>query len=82
MSMDDARSRFPECVSCNEGVDENNPALGHHVDESGEYWHATCYAKWESNQEGPEPDYDYVRYEDSPSYRQSMTDAGRGHLLP
>lgn len=25
---------------------------------------------------------EHTRYEDSPSYRQSMTDAGRGHLLP
>ena len=29
----------------------------------------------------PEPDYDYVPYEESQSYRESMIDAGRGHLL-
>ena len=29
----------------------------------------------------PEPDYNYTPYEESASYRESMIDAGRGHLL-
>lgn len=28
-----------------------------------------------------EPDYDHVPHEESQSYRESMIDAGRGHLL-
>lgn len=27
------------------------------------------------------PDYDYVRHEDTASYRESLRDAGRGHLV-
>ena len=91
MSMDNALLRFPQCVGCDEGVDENNPSLGYHMDEDKQYWHATCWSVYCSENEydietgkeypEPEPDYDFVRYEDSQSYRDSMTDAGRGHLL-
>lgn len=29
----------------------------------------------------PQPDYDYVKHEDTASYRDSLRDAGRGHLV-
>jgi hypothetical protein len=35
----------------------------------------------ESEEDDREPDYDYVPLEESQSYRESMVDAGRGHLL-
>lgn len=34
-----------------------------------------------ANEEGPEPDYDYVPREQTSSYREAMRDAGRGRLL-
>jgi hypothetical protein len=32
-------------------------------------------------EDGREPDYNYTPYEESRSYRESMIDAGRRHLL-
>lgn len=34
-----------------------------------------------ANEEGPEPDPNYVRPEETSSYREAMRDAGRGGLL-
>ena len=52
---------------------------------AGWEWFCTdCYSEMvpESEREDDrEPDYDFTPYEESRSYRESMMDAGRGHLL-
>lgn len=81
MSMDHEHVlRHPDCIGCDEPVDPNGPE--YLMDIYRGEWHRNCYENWLSSQEDQEPDYNYTRYEDSASYRQSMTDAGRGHLLP
>jgi hypothetical protein len=35
----------------------------------------------EAEEDDREPDYNHTPYEESQSYRESMRDAGRGHLL-
>lgn len=43
MSMDAALTRFPECVACNEGIDENDASTPYTI-VKGEHVHLKCSA--------------------------------------
>lgn len=58
MSMDDARSRFPECPSCGNGVDGNAPEEPSVLIRQ-ELWHSKC-AKEAG--EGEEDHFDLMMY--------------------
>lgn len=57
MSMDAARARFPECLFCGRGVDEDDEQDSYFI-VKGEYYHAKCWRDFKLSEQDAE---DYSR---------------------